>query len=306
VSFFPIDRDILTSSIWVQGTPEQIKVWFYLMLTAHRTNGVVTDTIPAIAQRCALSIKVTQEAIHFFAQPDRFSRTKDREGRKIELTPEGHIRLINYEKHRDKDYSTPRVQKWRERKKNAETEMKRDVTLRNDENVTETTDIDKDTDKDTDRDLAKKQQSVPETLECDYSNSNAVPPPSDKPEVIAIRYLAAINAVQGRRIHKVTPDVMRLLKLRLKDWKPWEIEAAPILAWAQGKSGPKKKHAPAVYLRDGEHGKTRNGNTYGAYYWLSAIYTDADGTELDERLSAIVKQLSLFGRMVSSGVRVTD
>jgi hypothetical protein len=117
VTYFPLDRDILTSSMWAQGTPEQVKVWLYLLLAADPRSGIVEDTDPAIAMRCALPLDATIAALEWLASPDPHSRTKDHEGRRIERLPEGGLRILNYIPHRDKDYSTPRVRRWRELRK---------------------------------------------------------------------------------------------------------------------------------------------------------------------------------------------
>lgn len=116
MTYFPLDRDILTSSLWVQGSPAQTKVWFYLMLTADPRTGIVNATIPAIAARCLLSLEETEHALEWFAQPDKYSRTKDHDGRRIQLLDDGRILLLTYGEHKLKDHSTPRVQKFRDAK----------------------------------------------------------------------------------------------------------------------------------------------------------------------------------------------
>ncbi len=119
MSYMPFDRDILSSSLWARGTSDQIKVWFYLLLAADPRTGTVEDADPGIALRCGLPLDVVVAALDWLAAPDPHSRTKDHEGRRIERLPEGGLRILNYIKHRDKDYSTPRWRKWRERKRTA-------------------------------------------------------------------------------------------------------------------------------------------------------------------------------------------
>ena len=142
MSYFPLDREILSSSIWIEASPTQLKVWLFLLLQADPRTGILPDADPSIAHRCGLTIEETQDAIEWLASPDPHSRTKDNDGRRVERTEEGRVRVLNYENYRDKDYSTPRVKKWRERKKQDETEETRST-------VTETTDTDTDTDTDT-------------------------------------------------------------------------------------------------------------------------------------------------------------
>lgn len=120
MSYFPLDRDLLTSSTWATGTPEQIKVWLYLLLAADPRSGLVEDTAPALALRCGLPLDVAQEALAWLAAPDEHSRTRSNEGRRIAFT-DGGILVLNYLSRQNKDHSTPRVQRYRERLRNAET-----------------------------------------------------------------------------------------------------------------------------------------------------------------------------------------
>ncbi len=128
------------------------------MLNANPRDGTVTDTVPAIAQRCGLPLLTVEEILKWFSDPDPYSRTQSNDGRRIERTPEG-IRLLTYVTHRDRDYSTPRVKAFRERRKLQEDENEtlkhrstvsegENETLKHRSTVSETTDTDTDTDKD--------------------------------------------------------------------------------------------------------------------------------------------------------------
>jgi hypothetical protein len=114
MSYFPIDHNILTSSVWSQGTPEQLKVWFYLLLSANPRTGVVEDADPGIALRCGLPLDVTRAALEWLAGPDPNSRTKANEGRRIKRLDAG-IQVLNYQRYQDKDHSSHRVRRYRER-----------------------------------------------------------------------------------------------------------------------------------------------------------------------------------------------
>lgn len=131
MSYFPLDRDLLTSSLWALGSPQAVKVWIYLLLNANPRTGVVEDAAPAIALRCGLPLDETVEALGWLSSPDAHSRTKDFEGRRIEERPEGGYRILNYRRRQDKDHSTERVKRFRERKagKRPETVVKRHETV---------------------------------------------------------------------------------------------------------------------------------------------------------------------------------
>ncbi len=115
MSFFPLDRDILTSSVWAQGSPEANKLWIYLLLEADPRSGIVSDAAPAIAMRCGLPLDVTLRELEWLAAPDKHSRTSLRDGRRIEPLMSGGYRLLNYLSRQNKDYSTGRVRSWRDR-----------------------------------------------------------------------------------------------------------------------------------------------------------------------------------------------
>jgi hypothetical protein len=141
VSYFPLDRDVLTSSLWAQGSPAASKLWIYLLLQADPRTGIVQDAAPGIALRCGLPLDVTAHELEWLASPDQHSRTKEHDGRRIEALDGGGYRVFNYLSHQDKDYSTPRVRKWRERQADA----KRPETGKRVSTVTGTTNKNTDT-----------------------------------------------------------------------------------------------------------------------------------------------------------------
>lgn len=141
MSYFPLDRDVLTSSLWAEGSPEAIKVWIYLLLQAKPGTGIVEDAAPAIALRCGLPLAVTLEALAWLAAPDKHSRTKAHDGRRVEALSEGGFRLLNYVRRRDKDHSTVRVRRYRERKRSETVGNGRETVSETTNTNTETTDV---------------------------------------------------------------------------------------------------------------------------------------------------------------------
>jgi len=89
----------------------------YLLLSADPRTGIVPDADPGIALRCGLDLEETAAALDWLASPDPYSRTEDHDGRRIERTDDGRIHILNYMEHANRDYSTPRVRNWREKKK---------------------------------------------------------------------------------------------------------------------------------------------------------------------------------------------
>jgi hypothetical protein len=142
MSYFPLDREIVTSTLWAQGSPAAVKVWIYILVQADPRTGALHETGPSVSLRCGLPPEVAQEALDWLCSPDPHSRTAAHEGRRLERI-EGGYRVLNYLIRRDKDYSTARVKSWRERKRTA-TAVKRPATVKREETLPETTDTDTD------------------------------------------------------------------------------------------------------------------------------------------------------------------
>jgi hypothetical protein len=114
--YFQVDRGIFTSSIWITGTPEERVLWLWL-LGNKDDDGVVRHRELAIADGAKLARKEVADALGRFSEPDPDSRTGDNEGRRIALTDEGFVRILNHELYHTKDYSTPRWRKWKDRQR---------------------------------------------------------------------------------------------------------------------------------------------------------------------------------------------
>jgi hypothetical protein len=62
--------------------------------------GYVHSSVPGLAAQAVVSIEDAEEALELFRGPDKYSRTKEYEGRRI-VDVAGGWRLLNYEAHRD-------------------------------------------------------------------------------------------------------------------------------------------------------------------------------------------------------------
>lgn len=112
MSYFALDRDLLTSSLWAEAAPPTFKVWIYVLLVA-KADGVVEDTLPALALHCGITKEEARSAVEFLSKPDEESRSKVREGRRLEQVETGGFRIVNYVERMKKDHSTPRVRRFR-------------------------------------------------------------------------------------------------------------------------------------------------------------------------------------------------
>jgi len=69
------------------------------MLAMTDKNGRVWGSIPGLANRAQVSVDDTETALNKFLSPDKYSRTTDHEGRRIEVI-DGGWRLLNHAKYR--------------------------------------------------------------------------------------------------------------------------------------------------------------------------------------------------------------
>jgi hypothetical protein len=90
-------RQILDSTIWQEDM--ETKLVFVTMIADCDRFGRVLMSIPGLAKRAGVSLTGCEKALGILLAPDPYSRTKDREGRRIEEI-DGGWRLLNHEKYR--------------------------------------------------------------------------------------------------------------------------------------------------------------------------------------------------------------
>jgi hypothetical protein len=117
MSFVKLDKGLLTSSLWIGGDAETVRTWVYLLLAADQ-DGMVYETLPAIAYGCKLPVERAAEILALFAGPDPHSRTPKAEGRRITIRrePQWSVEILNYLDYRLKDHTgAARAKRYRER-----------------------------------------------------------------------------------------------------------------------------------------------------------------------------------------------
>jgi hypothetical protein len=126
---------ILQSSIWDLPAEERV-VWVTMMALADR-DGVIEASLPGLAHEARISREVAERALAIFLAPDPDSRTKDFDGRRIEVV-DGGWRLLNHEKYREMESAdhrrkrnAERQQRHRDRQRAREGGVTPPVTLRN-------------------------------------------------------------------------------------------------------------------------------------------------------------------------------
>lgn len=85
------------STVWVEPYPTRV-LWVAMLSWADQL-GRVQGTIPGIARRAGITLEECEAAVQSFMSPDRYSRTPDHEGRRIEKI-DGGWRLLNHAKYR--------------------------------------------------------------------------------------------------------------------------------------------------------------------------------------------------------------
>lgn len=114
-------NSIVTSTIWSEDDKTRI-VWITMLAMADR-HGEVSATLPGLARLAGVTLEAAELAIAKFLAPDKHSRTKDDEGRRIEEIEGGWL-LLNHGKYRllastqdDMDKNAERQRRHRERLK---------------------------------------------------------------------------------------------------------------------------------------------------------------------------------------------
>jgi hypothetical protein len=96
--FTKLFNSIVTSTIWQEDDQTRI-VWITMLALCDRY-GDLSASIPGLAKVANVSIEATEAALAKLKQPDKYSRTKEHEGRRI-TEIDGGWHVFNYEKYRD-------------------------------------------------------------------------------------------------------------------------------------------------------------------------------------------------------------
>ena len=95
--FAKLYSSIVTSSIWVESD-HIVRVWIALLACAN-ADGYVEGSVPGFANLARVSVDQMEDALKCFCSPDPHSRTKDYEGRRIEVKDGGWV-ILNYPAYR--------------------------------------------------------------------------------------------------------------------------------------------------------------------------------------------------------------
>ena len=104
---------IVDSTIWRESKETKI-VWITMLAKANR-DGIVEASLPGLADAARVTIEECESSLKGLSSPDKYSRTKDFEGRRIEEV-DGGWRVLNHAKYRAKMNSDERREYFRLKK----------------------------------------------------------------------------------------------------------------------------------------------------------------------------------------------
>lgn len=87
-------RNIIHSTVWQE--PLETRVVWVTMLAMRDADGIVRCSVPGLAASSGVTIEKCIEALEKFKSPDKFSTTKDKDGRRIEEVDGGWFLLNHY------------------------------------------------------------------------------------------------------------------------------------------------------------------------------------------------------------------
>jgi len=125
MAYTKLFNSIITSTIWSEDDQTRI-VWITMLAIADK-NGEVQGSIPGLARIAGVPVEACRSAITKFLSPDVDSRTKDDEGRRIELI-DGGWHLLNHSKYRDMASDADRAEKSAIRQARHREKMKRNAS----------------------------------------------------------------------------------------------------------------------------------------------------------------------------------
>src|SRR3990167_7582091 len=115
-------NSILASTIW--RAPDKTRIVWITMLAMSDKDGVVEGSIPGLAYFARVSLEDCEVALIELSAPDKYSRSGEYDGRRIEAIDGVGWRLLNHGKYRAKmsederrEYNRVKQSEWRERKK---------------------------------------------------------------------------------------------------------------------------------------------------------------------------------------------
>lgn len=173
-------QTILTSSIWQEDDVTRL-VWITFLALKNRF-GEVSGSIPGIAHAAKVPLNAAERAIEKLESPDKYSRTKDHDGRRIERIP-GGWRVLNHAKYRQAmsdDERRAYKNRWQQEKRRA-AKQNEDTSEDKRGQLWTHTDTDTDADASTPPHLLPKKQRMIHEIQRDKARRKASKLPAETP-----------------------------------------------------------------------------------------------------------------------------
>ena len=97
MAYTKLDSSITDSTIW--QAPDTTRIVWITMLSMADQNGYIGASVPGLAGRARVALDACVKALESFMGPDKWSRTKDHDGRRIAEADGGWV-LLNHAKYR--------------------------------------------------------------------------------------------------------------------------------------------------------------------------------------------------------------
>jgi len=204
MGYTKIDNGIFSSTLWWSADPQAFRVFFYMLATINRA-GIWEGTLPGIAGQCRLSIEQTEEIIAYLEAPEKYSRSQEHEGRRIQKV-DGGWKVLNYWKYRLKDYSTERNREYDEK------HPKRKHTSKKSNNINEATLGDGKAipgDSESASESASERGEIPPPP-CSEFSDEPLPSPSGYRETKQLQAKLATEALEAN--HVAAPDIAQVVE----------------------------------------------------------------------------------------------
>lgn len=119
-TFTKLFSSIVDSSVWAESHTT-VRVWVTMLAKCDR-KGRVFAAIPGLANAARVTLDECEHALHTFQQPDKYSRTPDNEGRRIQEIAGGWLLLnhAHYRELRDEEDRKEYQARWARGKRAAE------------------------------------------------------------------------------------------------------------------------------------------------------------------------------------------
>jgi len=160
MQFTKLFNSILDSTIWQE--PLETKIVWITMLAMVDRSGEVHASVPGLAKRAGVTLEQCESALLCLSSPDRYSRTKDHEGRRTREI-DGGWELLNHAKYRAllsaeerKEYNRKKQAEYRAEKKNVN-----DVSMTVNDNVSNAHITDAESESDTKKNKKERKAKDP-------------------------------------------------------------------------------------------------------------------------------------------------